>query len=138
MKTIIFLILIFTLPSNIFAQTKNVAVLNLDMTGGVPETYQLTLSDRLRQELHNTGEFNVMERYKMEDILTEQAFQITGCVSTECAVEAGKILGVKYVIAGSAGKVGKTYTTNIRMIDVETSEIIKSCESKSRTLSRSK
>ncbi|NIV04449.1 hypothetical protein GWN26_14740 [Candidatus Saccharibacteria bacterium] len=37
-------------------------------------------------ELFNTGKFRVLERAKMKEILKEQGFQQTGCVSTAWVV----------------------------------------------------
>ena len=60
----------------------------------------------------------------MEEILTEQGFQLSGCTSSECAVEAGKLLGVEKMIGGSVNKLGNLYTLFIRKIDVESGEIL--------------
>ncbi|MFH0882046.1 MAG: PEGA domain-containing protein [bacterium] len=101
-----------------------VAVLDLDISGGIPQEYQRTLSDKLRQELFATGRFVVIERNRMEDILGEQGFQLAGCTSAECAVEVGKLLGVREIIAGSIGRVGQAHSVIVRRIDVETGEIV--------------
>lgn len=101
----------------------NIAVMNLK-TPDISESARQALSDRLRTELFNTGRFSVMERNKMQDILQEQGFQQTGCTSDECIVEAGRLLGVDRMIAGSLGKVGSIYTVSLRMIDIETGRIM--------------
>jgi hypothetical protein len=59
----------------------------------------------------------------MNEILKEQGFQMTGCTSSECAVEAGKILNVAKMVGGSIGKIGTTYTLDLRIIDVATGKI---------------
>jgi curli biogenesis system outer membrane secretion channel CsgG len=51
----------------------------------------ITMTDRLRNELVNSGAFTVIERSKMDEILQEQGLQQTGCTSDECAVEIGKL-----------------------------------------------
>ncbi|MCD4693727.1 MAG: hypothetical protein K8R79_12490, partial [Calditrichales bacterium] len=61
----------------------------------------------------------------MKEILGEQGFQLTGCTSNECVVEAGKVLGVSQIIAGNIGKIGSLYTISIRLIDVQTGKILK-------------
>jgi len=119
-----------SLNLNLFAQSENsdianVAVLMLEVSGGVPETYAAALTDRLRQELFQTGAFNVMERAEMNAILKEIGFQQTGCTSNECVVQAGRILGARDMIAGSVGKMGELHTVTLRVIDVESSEIKK-------------
>lgn len=102
-----------------------VAVLNIETSEGIPENYSSVLSDRLRQELLATGKFAVMERSKMTEILDEIGFQMIGCTSNECLIEAGQILGVNQMVAGSAGRMGQIYTVSVRLIDVATSQIIK-------------
>ncbi|MDP8207349.1 MAG: PEGA domain-containing protein [Candidatus Electryonea clarkiae] len=130
--SIIPILLVFFLSNVTIAQDKkvakrlNVAVLDLEISGGIPEIYQKTLSDRLRLELLNTGRFNVIERNAMEEVLGEQGFQMSGCTSDECAVEVGRLLGVQGIIAGSIGKVGNTHSIILRHINVETGSIVNS------------
>ena len=50
---------------------------------------------------------------------------MTGCTSSECAVEAGKLLSANQICAGSIGKVGSLFTVSVRLIDVESGQIIK-------------
>ena len=83
------------------------------------------LTNRLRSELVGKGQLTIIERGKMEEILKEQAFQQTGCVSSECAVEVGKLLGVENIITGSISKVGTIYSVEARAVSVESGEIIK-------------
>jgi TolB-like protein len=111
--------------SNILAQTnqKQIAVLNLNASGLSPSE-SITLTDRLRSELVNTHEFRVIERDKMEEILTEQGFQQSGCTSDECAVEIGKLLNIHQICAGSIGKVGSLYSVTLRLIDVQSGQIL--------------
>ena len=103
---------------------EQIAVLNLEAVG-VSETESMTLTDRLRSEIIRTDAFILLERSKMSEILQEQGFQMTGCTSTECAVEAGRLLNVRQICAGSVGKVGALYTITIRLIDVETGAVAK-------------
>lgn len=107
-------------------ERKNIAVIDLESRGGLTKEEAGALTDRLRSLLVRTNAFNVVDRGKMQDILKEQGFQLSGCTSAECAVEAGKILGVEEMVSGTIGRVGKLYTLDIILIDVETSRIIKS------------
>lgn len=108
------------------ATKPHVAVLNLEGREGVAETQAATLSDRLRGHLVNTRAFIVLDRANMETVLSEHGFQQTGCSSTQCAVQIGKILNVQKMITGSIGKVGKTYAINLVVINVESSRIERS------------
>ena len=104
----------------------NLAVLALESRGGLSKAEIGTLTDRLRSMLVRTNAFDVVDRGRMSEILDEQGFQMSGCTSTECAVEAGKILGVEQMVSGTIGRIGKLYTIDIILIDITTSKIIKS------------
>ena len=93
---------------------------------GISQLEASTLTDRLRSYLVASGSFLVIERGKMDEILKEQGFQLSGCVSSECAVEVGELLGVRRMITGGIGKIGKTFTLDVRVIDIESGEIIES------------
>ena len=116
--------LIFLLPFILFAQKKNIAVLQFDAEN-VSTSEAKILTNRLNDELFNFGKFTVIERAQIEPVLKEQGFQQSGCVSSECAVEAGKLLGVDQIVTGSIGKIGSYYTVSARMIDVQTGEVLK-------------
>ena len=100
----------------------NIAVIDLESRGGLTPSEVGSLTDRLRSVLVRTSAFNVVDRGAMEDILKEQGFQMSGCTSTDCAVEAGKILGVEQMVSGTIGRIGKLYTIDVVMIDVSTSK----------------
>ncbi len=103
-------------------ERESVAV--MDMEGrGISTIEAQTLTDRMRSELVRTGAVTVVERGQMQAILSEQDFQLTGCTSDECAVEIGQLLGVSVMITGSVGKIGSTYTLDLRTIDIETGAI---------------
>lgn len=114
--------ILFPLFININAQT-HIAI--VDFSGkGVSEIEASALTDRLRIELFQTGEFKVIEREIMDQILKEQDFQLSGCTSTECIVEVGRLIGVERMVGGSISKVGDIYSVSARIISVETGEII--------------
>ena len=108
-----------------WGQSTTIAVLDFD-GDGVSQSETRTLTNRLRDEIFNTGIYIVLERGKMDEVLKEQGFQQTGCVTSECAVEVGNMLGVQQMIGGSIGKVGNIYTVSARVIDVQTGKVLKS------------
>ncbi len=101
-----------------------IAVMELT-ANNVSDSEASALSDRLRIEIFRAGVYQVMEREQMTRILDEMQFQLSGCTSNECAVEVGRLVGVKKMIAGSVGKVGEFFTVSVRLIDVSTSRIEK-------------
>lgn len=112
--------------SHTFAQQSKKRIAILDMQGeGITDAEANTLTGRLRSKLVNTNAFHVLEREQMDQILTEQGFQQSGCVSDECMVEIGQLIGVQQMVGGTIGKIGQTYTLDLRIIDVSTGQIIK-------------
>jgi hypothetical protein len=102
----------------------------IDLEGrGISALEAQTLTDRMRSELVRTGAVTIVERGQMAEILDEQGFQQTGCVSSECAVEVGKLLGVSQMATGSIGKIGSSYTIDVRMFAVLDGAIVRSVNS---------
>jgi len=97
----------------------------MDFEGkNVPQTDASALTDRLRAELFLTGKFVVLEREKMDAILKEQQFQLSGCTSDACVVEAGQLLAVEQMVSGSVSKVGQTYSVTARLISIEKGNLL--------------
>lgn len=121
-KYTLLLLICFTLVT---AQKKyNIALLDLSGSG-VIESDLIGMTNRLRSELFTTGAFTMLERTKMNDILKEQRFQLTGCTLTECAIQAGRLLNINFVVFGSIDKVSNIYSINIRLVNVESGKIEK-------------
>lgn len=116
-------------PPKVQAQTPAavpLAVLDFQAKGGVSNDEASIISDRVRTQIFRSGRFQVMERANMLSILKEQGFQQTqtGCDSTTCSVEAGKLLAVRQIMTGSVSKLGAIYTLSFRIVDVERGEIL--------------
>lgn len=93
----------------------------LDFEGrGISQLEAATLTDRLLSELANTNAVILVERNQMQEILEEQGFQQSGCTTAECAAEVGALLGVQFMVSGSIGKIGNSYTIDAKMFSVET------------------
>ncbi len=102
-----------------------IAVLDLrGVKADEPEVAALT--DRLREVLLKTGRYTLVDRSQMEAILDEQALQQTVCTEQECAVQVGRILGVRKIIAGKVVKISEgAWLLSVMMVDVETAETVK-------------
>src|SRR3989339_890913 len=121
-KVVLLIICLALLHSDGFAEEKiKIAVMDLDAKN-VPKATAFAVSDLLRNDLYASKKYTIVERSQMEKILKEQMFQQTGCVSTECAVEVGKILNATQMIVGSISTLGLEYSITIRVVDVETTE----------------
>ena len=119
-------LLITILTTSIMAQSGKPTVAILDFEGqDVSASEVQTLTERMRTEIGNTNAVRLIERKAVEKIMAEQGFQQTGCTSDECAAEVGQLLGVQFMVSGTIGKVGKTYTIDCKMFSVETGETIR-------------
>ena len=125
--TVLLFLLFISITSVLFASPDktSIAVLPLQEQGISPSE-ALVLTNELRSVIVQSENYIVVERNNMESILKEQGFQQSGCTSAECAVEAGKLLGVSKMVTGSVGKLGELYNINLRMFDVGTGQIEKS------------
>jgi len=116
---------IYIVVSSYSFSQETVAVLDFEGIG-VPSDITRALSNRFASEFFDLsqGKYVLIERQKMGEILKEQGVQMSGCVTSECAVEVGNALGAQFMIAGSISKVGTIYTISTRLIDVETTTVI--------------
>ena len=105
-------------------QRLNIAVLDFDARDGLTKGEATTLSDVLQAHVVDMDEFIVVDRQRIRQILEEQGFQQSeACSQVECIVEAGKILKVEKMVAGTIGKIGSLYNINVQVIDIATAQI---------------
>ena len=97
---------------------KTTAVLDFEARG-INEREAKTLTDRFSSALGKTNKVILVQRTMMKEILEEQGFQQSGCTSDECAVEVGALLGCQYMISGAIGKIGNSYTIDVKNVSVE-------------------
>ena len=121
MKKILFIVLSLTITW-ISAQER--IIVSQFVGSGVDRITARNITDRFSYELSKTKRFDIVELEMIEKILNEQGFQTSGCVTDECAVEIGQMIGVSQIVAGSISKIEGLYSLNIRLIDVKTGKII--------------
>ena len=100
-----------------------------------------SISDYVSDELTNTGKFRMVERTQLKSLLDELHLQMTGLTDASTNAQIGKQLGAQYLVVGSitglttrrsegsvlgAGqkKYRVTATITMRIVDVETGEIV--------------
>jgi len=100
-----------------------VAIMEFEPSG-MSATDASNITSRFGYELSKTNRFRITERQMMEEILKEQQFQLSGCTSSECVIQVGQLLSVKYMIAGEVSKTFDLYSLHVRIISVESGEVI--------------
>ncbi|MCP4133909.1 MAG: hypothetical protein GY754_23265 [bacterium] len=117
LSSLICIVVIILCSSGAFAQNKKrVAILGFGANNTSKE-YAKVVRDIFEVRLFKTGSVEILERDRIDIILNEQGFELTGCVDTECAVKIGKILSVDMVAVGSINKTGK-FTIIIKFVDI--------------------
>ena len=102
-------------PSGAQTKPKRVAVAIMDFDYGTVAyhwwgDYDIGkgMADQVVDELVNDGTFRVIERKKLDTVLAEQDFSRSDRADPSAAklTKVGKVLGVRYIIAGSITKFG--------------------------------
>jgi TolB-like protein len=107
------------------AAVPRIAVLEL-VAKKAPEADASIISDFLRTALVTRGDFTVLERSNIDKVLSEQAFQATGCTNEKDAVKLGKLLNVEFVVMGTYAEFAGRYHVSADLVDVETGKIVRS------------
>jgi len=107
-----------------------IAVFDLEARGKVDKDISYPLSESIRREVFKSGKWELIDRGNMDKMLGEQKFQLSGCVTGQCIVEAGQMLGVGKIVAGSVSLIGKTYYLSLSLINAETGKIEAQSEDK--------
>ena len=152
--TIVSCVLLFS-ASSLLAARPTIAVLDFTadkdtITFGhgfiVRETVESStkfLTSELMTFLVKANKFDVVERSRMKDILTEQEFSESGYISPETAVKLGKLIGADYFVMGKieqfqagienkkipyTNEVKKQYegkiTVNVRIVDSRGGKVV--------------
>ena len=112
------------IPTNTIIDIKTIAVIEFSAKG-VSSFEASALTDELEVQIVSLSKsITVIERGKMEEIVKEQGFQQSGCVTSECAVQVGELLGADNVVIGSIIKLGSTYSVTAKIVSIETGSII--------------
>lgn len=134
-----------TLPELPYEKRHIIAVLDFENKTG-NEEYDIVLnglSDLVIEELLKYGRFRIVERERLNDILSEFKLEMTGFIDDKYVKEIGKHLGVDALFLGSLKSVthkenknfaGLAYTLkrktevvlSAHLVSVETNEIISS------------
>lgn len=87
------------------------------------------LSVLFMQLFRNISNFSVIERDKINVVMKELDLQKSGAVDRSTAVKVGKVIGAQYMVFGSIMQLDdRTAITLVRVVSVETSEIIESLD----------
>ncbi|MDR1215676.1 MAG: penicillin-binding protein activator LpoB [Treponema sp.] len=108
--------LIESLPRN-----STIAILNISSSSRTDSEY---IVDELEYRLVGSGRFTIVDRRRLDQIRSEQNFQMTGEVDDNSAISIGNMLGANIVITGNISSTGTSQYLNLKALDVKTARII--------------
>ncbi len=136
---LVFILISFCISPAIVSASpqKDIAILPFkNVSGNSLCKIENAVTEMLITELAKNKNFRIVERQRMEDILKESKFQMSGLSDSNNAIKFGKLTGAKYLIAGNItlcaseesqssfiidfGKKKASVELVIRIIDLET------------------
>jgi len=127
-NTVIFIAIIFISFTKLSAQTIKVAILDFENISGIAKYNGLgkAMSSMLISDIEanvSPKRLQLLERAQIQKILKEQNFQASSAVDKSSSVNAGKLLGVKYLLVGDIYILNDVLVINARLTDTETGDI---------------
>jgi TolB-like protein len=86
---------------------------------------QIGVQELLLTELAANSNLRIVERSRIRQIIDEQNLGDAGRVDAQTAARIGKVVGARYVVTGVFIDLNGDFRMDGRVIDVETSEILK-------------
>ena len=106
-------------------QDKKLAVISMEaQTELIDEETAMSIIVFVENAFVNVGQVRVVDRNHIEEVLREYEFQVSAMVDEDTAIEIGKLSGAEIIVVGSINRVGETFYLNIKLIEVQTGEII--------------
>lgn len=82
------------------------------------------VSNMLITELSQREGIDVIERYRLQELLREQQLSLSGRVDASTMQEVGNLVGAGYLVFGQVSGVGNSMRMDVRLVDSETSEVL--------------
>ncbi|HYK82538.1 MAG TPA: CsgG/HfaB family protein [Gemmatimonadales bacterium] len=89
------------------------------------DALQRGLAGMLISELAQNPAARVVEREEIQKLIEEQNLGASGRVDPQTAAKLGKLVGARYVVLGSFIDFYGDFRVDVRLVNVETSEIVK-------------
>jgi hypothetical protein len=102
-------------------QKFTIAVANVSSTDTKTSEY---IIGELEFHFVSSGKFRIVDRKRLDQIMREQKFQMSGNVSDDSAVSIGNMLGADVIIIGEVTENSPNKRLSAKAIDVTTGEIL--------------
>lgn len=120
--------IVVAFKENVSAVNKNnIAIFKFKESGEEAKAKEIgtVIASILTTELNKTGEFDVIDRENVEKAYAEMEMAMSGLIDeTKDTVEIGKMVAANMFLNGEITEVEGNYIVNVKMTDVETSEVV--------------
>jgi len=99
-------------------QTEELSLIEKKIGFGVAEV----ITDLLVQK--HLKKFQIVERSKLEEMLSEQKLSMSGVISDNSAIKVGQLINADILLLGSVSRIGNNYSINARLVTTETGKIL--------------
>jgi hypothetical protein len=120
----IVLLMILGNSLNVHSQTKPLtAVLGIESKGVIQDPE--AVSFMFNVELEKVGEYTLLDKYEIIDILKRNNLEGKNCFSKSCILAAGKALKVDKVITGNVDRFGEKIIITVKEFDIKSESVEK-------------
>jgi len=114
-------------PGQTFAEVRQgIAVWDLeDVSPGGYSNFGEILTSQLSDILARCSTYSLVERSRLQRVLEEQKIGSTRLADPDFALRLGKMTGARLMVFGSYLIIGPVLRVDIRVVDVETSKVLK-------------
>ena len=102
---------------NRFYAKPTLAIMNFDSSGISEDVYNV-LYNKLWNDIDSIGVFIMVEQHQVYDVLEKYNYDRPECATRACAIEMGRLVGVKNVITGSFVSSGDSSSVQAELIMV--------------------
>ena len=99
---------------------KIIAIKDFEVIMGSNKEVAKYVQEDVTTVLVNSGQFNVVERSKLQSVLEELQMAQAGLIDPASVKEVGKLLGADIILTGTLAPTGDEWNVNLRVINTET------------------
>lgn len=114
----------------IYIPKKVMAITDFEVIRGYDKSIGEVSMESLTTAIVNTGQFNVVERNKLNAVLKELEIGLTGLTDTNNAKKVGTLLQADVILTGTFADLGGYWNVNMRLINVSTGLVTAAFEEK--------
>lgn len=100
-------------------------VMPLQVLDGLTKTETIQITQYIEYNILQMNEYDLVERTIVEKLVKDMERRVEGPCDADCAMRVAKQASAQKIIMGTAGKFGKAFSIQIKLIDVETNRMEK-------------